>query len=102
MSRGERPAPRLGEPIEVPWWAPIAMLPPLGVLAGVLVAGPVDGRVIGGAGSLGMLAAILRVATRVRSRNLQSVFLSAAYAFWFFTALIWAVESRLWPFTARP
>ncbi|MCU1287472.1 MAG: hypothetical protein JWO13_3822, partial [Acidobacteriales bacterium] len=32
------------------------------------------------------------VARRVESRNMQSVWISAAYAFWTFMVLIWAVE----------
>jgi hypothetical protein len=35
---------------------------------------------------------VLVVARKVRSRNMQSVYISAAYAFWAFAVLIWAVE----------
>ena len=37
------------------------------------------------------LAALATVATRVTSTSMQSVWISAAYAVWTFTAITWAV-----------
>lgn len=85
---------RLGEAIELPWWAPLAMLPPLlALLGGVILGAPVETRVTDLAGSLLMVYVVMKVGTRVRSRNLQSVYISAAYGFWFFLALIWLVSA---------
>jgi hypothetical protein len=39
-----------------------------------------------------MLWMLLRVATRVRSSSMQSVYISAAMALWAFAVVIWAVE----------
>jgi len=39
-----------------------------------------------------MLWVLTLVARRVRSRNMQSVWISSAYAFYVFVTLIWAVE----------
>ena len=84
---------RLGEPIELPWWAPVAILPPLLSLVGGLVFGaPLGGRLIDLIASAAMIAVIVLVGTRVASRNMQSVWISAAYAIWFFVVLIWIVE----------
>jgi hypothetical protein len=85
---------RFGEALELPWWAPVAVLPPLISLAGGLVLGaPVDTRVTDLVVSALMVYAVMTISTRVRSRNLQSVYISAAYAFWFFVALIWLVSA---------
>ena len=83
---------RLGHPVELPWWAPAAMLPPGLTLAGAALPAPVEARLLDATVSLLMLAAVAVVSTRVRSRNLQSVWISAAYAFWCFPILIWVVE----------
>jgi len=85
-------ASRLGAAVELPWWAPPALLPPLAVLVGTAIAGPLGGRLAGAVGSLGLVAVVVRVSTRVRSRNLQSVWVSTAYGFWFFFALVWVVS----------
>jgi hypothetical protein len=84
---------RLGEPIELPWWViPLGLPPLLTLVLGVVLRAPLSGRLLDLVASVGMLWLLLLVARRVRSRNLQSVWISAAYAFWFFVVLIWAVE----------
>ena len=84
---------RLGEPVELPWWViPLGLPPLLTLLAGLLLRAPLSGRLLDLAASAGMLALVLAVALRVRSRNLQSVWISAGYGFWVFAALLWAVE----------
>jgi hypothetical protein len=59
---------------------------------GVVLRAPLSGRLLDLVASAAMLWALLLVARRVQSRNMQSVWISAAYAFWFFVVLIWAVE----------
>jgi len=87
------PSRRLGEPVELPWWVvPLGLPPLLTLLAGLMLRAPLSGRLLDLAASAGMLAVLVLVALRVRSRNLQSVWISAAYAFWTFMVLIWAVE----------
>ena len=82
--------PQLGQPIELPWWTVPAALPPaLCLLGAAVVPAPAGARVVDAVASLLMLVCVAAVARRVRSRNLQSVYLSAAYAFWFFAVLIW-------------
>ncbi len=84
---------RLGEPIELPWWViPLGLPPLLTLVLGVVLRAPLSGRLLDLVASVGMLWLLLLVARRVRSRNMQSVWISAAYAFWFFVVLIWAVE----------
>jgi hypothetical protein len=84
---------RLGEPIELPWWViPLGLPPLLTLLLGAVLRAPLSGRLLDLVASTAMLWALLVVARRVRSRNMQSVWISAAYAFWFFVVLIWAVE----------
>jgi hypothetical protein len=41
--------------------------------------------------SLALLATLAGVGTRIASRSMQSVWISAAYAVWVFTTVIWAV-----------
>ncbi len=84
---------RLGEPVELPWWViPLGLPPLLTLVLGVLLHAPLSGRLLDGVGSAAMLWVVVVVARRVRSRNMQSVWISAAYAFWVFVVLIWAVE----------
>ena len=84
---------RFGEPVELPWWTVPLALPVLGgLVSGAVVAAPLSGRLLLVVSSLLMLALLLRVAVRVRSASMQSVYLSAALAIWAFTVLIWAVE----------
>jgi len=86
--------PRLGEPIELPWWVPLCALPPFLVIAGSLLGpGPVAARLLGALISAAMVVVLVVVARRVESRNMQSVWVSAAYAVWFFAAVIWAVAA---------
>ena len=84
---------RFGEPVELPWWTVPVGLPVLGgLVSGAVVEAPLSGRLLMVVSSLLMLALLLRVAVRVRSASMQSVYLSAALAIWAFTVLIWAVE----------
>jgi len=85
--------PRLGEPVELPWWTVPLGVPLLGgVLAALVVGAPVSGRLLLLFSSAGMLWLLLRVAVRVRSSSMQSVYISAALALWAFAVVIWAVE----------
>jgi hypothetical protein len=84
---------RLGEPVELPWWViPLGLPPALTLLLGVVLRAPLSGRLLDLAASVAMLWLLVVVARRVESRNMQSVWISAAYAFWTFMVLIWAVE----------
>jgi hypothetical protein len=84
---------RLGEPVELPWWViPLGLPPALTLLLGVVLRAPLSGRLLDLAASAAMLWLLVAVARRVESRNMQSVWISAAYAFWTFMVLIWAVE----------
>ena len=84
---------RLGEPIELPWWVvPLGLPPVLTLVLGAVLRAPLSGRLLDLAGSAAMLWVLTLVARRVRSRNMQSVWISAAYAFYVFVILIWAVE----------
>ena len=47
--------------------------------------------------SLALLGALAAVATRIASRSMQSVWISAAYAVWVFTAVVWAVAVATTP-----
>lgn len=91
------PGPRrLGEPIELPWWAPVAVLPPLLCLgAGLVLGAPLELRLVDIVASALMVWVVTMVSTHVQSRNMQSVWVSAAYAVWVFPVLIWAVAA--WP-----
>jgi hypothetical protein len=93
MSADRPHEPRLGEPVELPWWT-IPLGAPLlgGVLTGLIVGAPVSGRLLILLSSAAMLWMLLRIATRVRSSSMQSVYISAAMALWAFAVVIWAVE----------
>jgi hypothetical protein len=94
--RGEESTPplRLGDPVELPWWViPLGLPPLLTLLAGLVLRAPLSGRVLDLAASAGMIALVVEVGRRVRSRNLQSVWISAGYGFWLFAVLLWAVEA---------
>lgn len=85
--------PQLGEPVELPWWVIPLGLPLLGgLLAAIVVGAPLSGRLLLLVASGGMLWMLLRVALRVRSSSMQSVYISAAMALWAFAVVIWAVE----------
>lgn len=97
MSAVETPpsgsSPRLGEPVELPWWTVPLGLPLVGgILAGLVVGAPLSGRLLLLLSSAAMLWVLLRVALRVRSTSMQSVYISAAMALWAFAVVIWAVE----------
>jgi hypothetical protein len=84
---------RLGEPIELPWWIlPLGFPPALCLLLGLVLPAPLSGRLLVVIASALLLWTMVRVARRVESRNMQSVWISAGYALWFFAMLIWAVE----------
>jgi hypothetical protein len=84
---------RLGDPVELPWWTVPLGVPLLGaLLAAVIVGAPLSGRLLMLVASAAMLWVLLRVAVRVRSTSMQSVYISAAMALWAFAVLIWAVE----------
>ncbi|HEX6492716.1 MAG TPA: hypothetical protein VF112_04350 [Candidatus Dormibacteraeota bacterium] len=83
----------MGEPIELPWWVvPLGLPPLLTLVLGAILRAPLSGRLLDLVGSATMLWVLTVVARRVRSRNMQSVWISAAYAFYVFVVLIWAVE----------
>jgi len=93
MSSAPPTRPRLGEPVELPWWTVPLGIPLVGALVAALVVGaPLSGRLLLAGASVMMLVVLLRVALRVRSTSMQSVYISAAMALWAFAALIWAVE----------
>lgn len=83
---------RLGAPVELPWWIIPLGFPPLAVaVLGAVLSAPPWAHVLAITTSVAMLAALATVATRVASRNMQSVWISAAYAGWVFAAVLWAV-----------
>ena len=85
--------PRLGEPVELPWWTVPLGVPLVGALLVALIVGaPLSGRLLLLFSSAAMLWVLLRVAVRVRSTSMQSVYISAAMALWAFAVVIWAVE----------
>ncbi|MGH7721921.1 MAG: hypothetical protein ACRENL_03670 [Candidatus Dormibacteria bacterium] len=89
---------RLGEPLELPWWTIPLGLPPVGVaIAGVIVAAPLWAHLLAVASSLTVLAALAAIATRVASRSMQSVWISAAYAVWVFAVITWVVTAVTTP-----
>jgi len=84
---------RFGEPVELPWWTLPLGLPILAALVtGAVVSAPLSGRLLLVVASALMLFVLLRVALRVRSTSMQSVYISAALALWAFCVLVWAVE----------
>jgi hypothetical protein len=89
---------RLGAPVELPWWIIPLGLPPLAItVAGIVVAAPLWAHLLAVASSLALLAALATVATRIASRSMQSVWISAAYAVWVFTTVVWAVAVATTP-----
>jgi hypothetical protein len=83
---------RFGEPVELPWWTLPLSLPVLAALLTAAVVGaPISGRLLLVISSALMELVLLRVALRVRSTSMQSVYISAAMALWAFTVLVWAV-----------
>ncbi len=83
---------RLGAPVELPWWVVPLGLPPLGItVAGIVVSAPPWAHVLAVVTSLALLATLATAGTRIASRSMQSVWISAAYAVWVFTTVVWAV-----------
>ena len=83
---------RLGTPVELPWWViPLGLPPVIVTVAGLIVGAPLWAHLLAVVSSLAMLLAIATIATRVPSRSMQSVWISAAYAVWVFTTITWAV-----------
>ena len=83
---------RLGAPVELPWWTIPLGLPPLAVLIlGAFLSAPLWAHALAIVTSLALVTVLAAVATRVASRNMQSVWISAAYAVWVFAAVVWAV-----------
>ena len=83
---------RLGTPLELPWWMiPLGLPPLLATIAGMVVSAPVGAHLLAIVSSLALLFALTTIATRVRSRSMQSVWVSAAYAVWVFAIVTWTV-----------
>jgi hypothetical protein len=83
---------RLGAPVELPWWIVPLGLPPVAVaIAGAVISAPLSTRLLAILSSVALLVALAAIAVRIASRNIQSVWISAAYAIWTFTAITWAV-----------
>ncbi|HWF58292.1 MAG TPA: hypothetical protein VG520_08070 [Candidatus Dormibacteraeota bacterium] len=83
---------RLGAPLELPWWTIPLGLPPAAVtIAAVVVGAPLWAHLLAIASSLLLLITLVAVATRVPSKSMQSVWISAAYAIWVFTVISWVV-----------
>ena len=84
--------PRLGEPVELPWWVvPLGVPPLLVVLLGLVLGAPLWAHLVVVAASLAVAGALLVIAVRVRSTSMQSVWVSVVYAFWVFIVVVWAV-----------
>ena len=84
--------PQLGEPLELPWWTvPLAIPPGLCVLLGLVLPSPLWARAVIVVASVGALAGLLRIATRVTSSSMQSVWISVLYAVWVFVVVTWVV-----------
>ena len=89
MSTGR---PQLGDPVELPWWTvPLAIPPLICVLLGLVLPAPWWARAFVVLASIATLAALLRIATRVASSSMQSVWISVVYAIWAFIAVTWIV-----------
>jgi hypothetical protein len=83
---------RLGAPVELPWWIiPLGIPPVLVVILAVMLNAPLWSRALAMIASLLTLLAMAVIATRVASRNMQSVWISALYAGWVFAVITWAV-----------
>jgi ABC-type transport system involved in multi-copper enzyme maturation permease subunit len=89
---------RLGTPVELPWWVVPLGLPPLAIaVAGIVVSAPLWARLLAVIASITLLGALALVATRIASRSMQSVWVSAAYAVWVFATVVWAVAVATTP-----
>lgn len=84
--------PRLGAPVELPWWVlPLGAPPLLVAIAGVFLGAPLWAHALVIAASAAVVALLLRIALRVTSSSMQSVWISVIYAFWVFAVVVWAV-----------
>lgn len=83
---------RLGDPVELPWWTiPLGLPPLVTLILGAILSAPLWAHMLALVTSVALLLALAIVATRIASRNMQSVWISAAYAVWVFAAVLWAV-----------
>jgi hypothetical protein len=83
---------RLGTPVELPWWiVPLGLPPAIAAIAGLIVSAPLGARLLAIVASVALLFALTTIATRVPSRSMQSVWVSAAYAVWVFAIVTWTV-----------
>jgi hypothetical protein len=95
MSEAPDDTGRFGEPVELPWWVlPLGLPPAITLILAAIIPAPLSGRALDALFSAAMLWVLVRVALRVRSSSMQSVWISAAYAFWMFIVLLWAVEAH--------
>ena len=95
MSDAREDTGRFGEPVELPWWVlPLGFPPAVTLVLAAIIPAPLSGRVLDALFSAALLRVLVRVAVRVRSSSMQSVWISAAYAFWMFIVLLWAVEAH--------
>lgn len=83
---------RLGEPIEVPWWALVVSAPPVVVIVLALVLrGSLTAVLVGVIGSVLMLVALYFITSRSRNGHVMAIYLSGAYAVWVFIAICWGL-----------
>ena len=85
-------ARRLGEPIELPWWVLVLLLPPLGVVvAGIAIPQSLALRALAILPACALGVATVRAAIRVTSTSMQSVWISLAYGLWAIFPVAWVV-----------
>jgi hypothetical protein len=78
--------------VEVPWWViPLGLPPAVVTILALVLTAPAWARALAALASLLTLAALALITTRVASRNMQSVWISAVYAVWVFVVVAWAV-----------
>ena len=83
---------RLGTPVDLPWWIiPLGLPPVIATIAGLIVSAPLGAHLLAIVSSIALLIALTTIATRVPSRSIQSVWVSAAYAVWVFAIVTWTV-----------
>jgi hypothetical protein len=74
---------RFGETVELPWWVVALSLPPLFLsVFAVLFPASLIVKAIGAVPGVALTWIIVRVAMRVNSQNMQSVWISLAYGVW--------------------
>jgi hypothetical protein len=85
-------SPRLGAPIEVPWWAFVISAPPVILILLALIDRPSLAAVaVGVLGSVFTLVVLFYITTRSRNGHVLAIYFSGIYAVWFFIAVSWAV-----------